>query len=259
MAKTKAKVKDLVGLYLSSLSVSRVDTNIGRCYATSEEDPETYRPSVTTIENIISKGKLFEVWLANFGGYDKVQKYVGKKADDGTLVHDYIDELILNGSVKVEEDTEYHIKKYIQSFQAFWDEHKPIPVASELMLYHKGYFTSGTCDFIGYIDGKLAIIDWKTGNEYPTSHRIQLCAYKELFNMIFPNDKIEEIYGLYIKGTWRKKPTFKLRKNEYDPNITTSLWNLWKFNVKCNRTKIAKLREGNLPNDYKIEGALNGK
>ena len=90
MAVKKMYIGDAIEKYQALTQLTRIDTNIGRCYATDPMINSTWKPSVTTIENIISKGIMFERWIANFGGYDKVQDYVGKKADDGTLVHNYI-------------------------------------------------------------------------------------------------------------------------------------------------------------------------
>ena len=258
MAVKKEYVGNLIKRYQELTQLTRIDTNVGRCYATDPMVESTWKPSVTTLENIISKGIMFERWIANFGGYNKVQEYVGKKADDGTLVHNYIDQLVLTGGIDVKKDTENHIKKYLLSFLQWWSETKVIPVASEMSLYHKDIPFSGTADLICYIDGQLSLVDYKTGNEYPTSHRIQLCCYKEIFNKLFPLDPIKEIYCLYVKSGWIKKPTYKLRKYKYDSKISKSLLYLWNFNNESNKTKINVKNERVFQNEYKIEGALNG-
>ena len=82
MAKKKEYIGDLIEKYQTITKLTRIDTNIGRCYATDPFIESTWKPSVTTLENIISKGIMFERWIANFGGYSKVLDYVGKKADD---------------------------------------------------------------------------------------------------------------------------------------------------------------------------------
>ena len=97
------------------------------------------------------------------------------------------------------------------------------------------------------------MIDFKTGNEYPTTHQIQLSCYKELFDRIFPEDTIDHIYCLYVKSGWRKKPTFKLREYKYDSTISGALNYLWMFNNRANKTKIISKTENQLPNKYAIE------
>ena len=253
MAKKQKSIIEQIKKYKKNHKLTRVDTNIGRCYTPNVMDESTWKPSVTTMENIISKGIMFEKWLANFGGYDKVNKYVGKKADDGTLVHEYIEDLLNKGKVELPTDTEEHIKKYMQSFIAWYEEADIVPVVQELPLYHKDIPFSGTADLVGYLDGKLVMIDWKTGNEYPTNHQIQLSCYIYLFNEIFPDHQIKEIYCLYVKSGWRKKPTFKLREYKYDSLIFKALTYLFNFNIKATKTKVASKVEKVLPNSYKIK------
>ena len=253
MKKREKSLPELIKAYKKNHKLTRVDTNIGRCYTPDVMDQSTWKPSVTTMENIISKGIMFERWIANFGGYDKVCDYVGKKADDGTLVHEYIEDLLNKGKVDLPKDTEEHIKKYMQSFIEWYNEADIIPVELELQLYHKDVPFSGTADLVGYLDGKLVMIDWKTGYEYPTNHQIQLCCYKELFDQIFPKDPIKHIYGLYVKSGWRKKPTYKLREYKYDNKISEALDYLWNFNNQASKTKIKSKTEQVLPNTYKIK------
>jgi len=248
----KRKLSNLIKEYTESTGLFRIDTNVGRCYTPDPMNEKAWKPSVTTMENIISKGNMFERWIANFGGYDKVCEYVGKKADDGTLVHEYIEELIKNGIVSLPYATENHIKKYMLSFIEWWTSTKIITVGTEVQLYHDDIPFSGTADFLCYIDGKLCMIDFKTGNEYPTSHQIQLCCYKELFDKIFPNDRIEHIYCLYVKSGWRKKPNFKLREYKYDPLISDALTYMWMFNNKANKTKIISKTEKDYPSQFQL-------
>ena len=66
-----------------------------------------------------------------------------------------------------------YIKKYIESFMVWYNETNPIQVATEIQLYDDDINFSGTVDYICYIDGQLSMIDFKTGNEYPTTHQIQ--------------------------------------------------------------------------------------
>ena len=253
MKKREKSLPELIKAYKKNHKLTRVDTNIGRCYTPDVMDQSTWKPSVTTMENIISKGIMFERWIANFGGYDKVCDYVGKKADDGTLVHEYIEDLLNKGKVDLPKDTEEHIKKYMQSFIEWYNEADIIPVELELQLYHKDVPFSGTADLVGYLDGKLVMIDWKTGNEYPTNHQIQLSCYMYLFNTLFPKYQVKEIYCLYVKSGWRKKPTFKLREYKYDSLIYKALTYLFNFNLAANKTKVASKVGKVLPNTYKIK------
>ena len=252
-------LKKQVEKYIEKTKLYRIDTNVGRCYTPDPMDEDSWKPSVTTLENIISKGIIFERWIANFGGYDKVSEYVGKKASDGTLVHEYLEDLINYNKIILDEGTPNHIKKFIQSFLAWWNETDVVPVATEVQLYHDDIPFSGTCDLLCYIDGQLSLVDFKTGNEYPTNHQIQLSCYKELHDQIFPKNTIKNIYCLHVKSTWRKKPTFKLRKYDYDPTISGALNYLWCFNLRANKTQIASKYERELPNEYILKEKNDGQ
>ena len=253
MSTKKTPLKKLIKTYKDKTRLYRIDTNVGRCYTPDPMNEMAWKPSVTTLENIISKGIIFERWIANFGGYDKVCEYVNKKANDGTLVHEYLEQLINKGEIKLDKGTPNNIKKYIQSFLAWWDDTNVISIGTEVQLYHDDLPFSGTCDFLCYIKGELSLIDFKTGNEYPTDHQIQLSCYKEIFDKIFPQDIIKNIYCLYVKSTWRKKPTFKLRKYDYDPSISRALNYLWNFNLRANKTNIISKTEKELPNEFKLK------
>ena len=252
-------LKKQVEKYIEKTKLYRIDTNVGRCYTPDPMDEDSWKPSVTTLENIISKGIIFERWIANFGGYDKVSEYVGKKASDGTLVHEHLEDLINYNKIILDEGTPNHIKKFIQSFLAWWNETDVVPVATEVQLYHDDIPFSGTCDLLCYIDGQLSLVDFKTGNEYPTNHQIQLSCYKELHDQIFPKNTIKNIYCLHVKSTWRKKPTFKLRKYDYDPTISGALNYLWCFNLRANKTQIASKYERELPNEYILKEKNDGQ
>ena len=232
-------LKKKISKYKKSTNLFRIDTNVGRCYTPDPMNKLAWKPSVTTLENIISKGIMFERWIANFGGYDKVCEYVGKKADAGTLVHELLEVLINDKSIELEPDTPNYIKKYIQSFVAWYEETDIIPVDTEIQLYHDDISFSGTADLICYIDGQLCMVDFKTGNEYPTNHQIQLSCYMYLFNTLFPKYQVKEIYCLYVKSGWRKKPTFKLREYKYDSLVYKALTYLFNFNIAANKTKVA--------------------
>jgi hypothetical protein len=257
--KKMTPLKNKIKKYTDKTSLFRIDTNVGRCYTPDPMKESTWKPSVTTMENIISKGIMFERWIANFGGYDKVCEYVGKKADDGTFVHELLEILVNDKVVNIPKDTPNYIKKYIESFIQWYVDTKPISIATEIQMYHKDIPFSGTVDYMCYINGQLSMVDFKTGNEYPTTHQIQLICYKELFEKLFPKDPIKHIYCLYVKSGWRKKPTYKLKEYKYDSKISGALKYLWDFNNQASKTKIKSKVEIELPNQYKIGEQEDGE
>ena len=107
-------------------------------------------------------------------------------------------------------------------------------IAKEIKLWHKDVAFSGTPDLIIEKDGKLILIDYKTGAHYK-SHELQCSMYKMLWDAIFPEYKIDVIKGMYLKDTWISKveplvKEFKFVPEEVDACV--KLWNWYKSTAK---------------------------
>ena len=115
------------------------------------------------------------------------------------------------------------------SFEKWYSENQPEVVGKEIFLYHKDIPWAGTPDIIAKVNGRLSIIDIKTG-DYRKSHEIQQLMYKDLWNSIFPTKHhVKDIYGLYIKGKWIKEPSYGFRKFKTDTDIHDKVYELWCF------------------------------
>ena len=102
------------------------------------------------------------------------------------------------------------------------------------------YIVVGILDLIHILDGKLTVMDYKTGKNEYDSHKLQLTLYKELANIKRKKDKIEQCAvwylpsnkikiikpvrketALYIKNTIKdmermiKEDKFEKRKTKY--------------------------------------------
>jgi hypothetical protein len=64
------------------------------------------------------------------------------------------------------------------NFLRFAADHEIKPVALERSI--SGILFGGTCDFVGYVDGRYVLLDWKTSNDVELAHMIQLHGYREL-------------------------------------------------------------------------------
>lgn len=241
--------------------IERHDLN-GRWYAPKGfEDPGLLRPSVTTMENVWDKGVGFEKWLI-MNGYE-AYKLRDNAARIGTLVHTLIDSLISGEVVDCKFDyfdengelirADNKVQKRLVGFLKFWEENKPLPLASEITLYNEQLAFAGTADLITYIGDKLWLIDYKTGNQYPT-HAIQLTAYKMLWESIHP-EKIDHIACLYLSDKWKKK-SYTLKKYKPCPEMVETTYKGWKF-----FTKGTPSMRKELPTTYKIgeNNATNAK
>ena len=212
---------EAINKYLREVQIKRHE-GTGRWY--SQGESKNWKPSVTTvIGETCSKGRFFDEWLMK-NGLNAINLR-DEAAERGTAVHENI-ELLLNKE-EIVIDNEF-IQKSLMSFEEFYSTHCPKVHTQEIFLYHKDIPWAGTPDIIAEINGRLSIIDIKTG-DYRKTHEIQQLMYMDLWNAIFPNHKIKDIYGLYLKGKWIKAPSFHLRKFDKRYKIHNKVYELWCF------------------------------
>ena len=141
--------------------------------------------SVTEILNIINKPAL--VYWANKIGLQgiKLSEYKKDGTSIGTLAHAIIENWIKKCKTNFNSYTKKQIKQACQCSKMFFDWVKKqkefIPIASELQLISQKYDYTGIIDLIAIINGKLALIDFKTCNIYDEA-KYQVAAYFNLIN-----------------------------------------------------------------------------
>lgn len=192
-----------------------------------------WKPSVTTfIGSVLNKGIGYDMWLGNSISYKEACKERDIAAQRGTLVHNLCEELIIKGSLDVSEEiiSDYgdEVLKRLMSFQDWFINIKPKIITTEYKLYHPDVPYSGTPDIICEIDGKVCLVDIKTGAPYP-SHQLQLTCYKTLWDTIFPEYPIAELYGLYLKDNWITKVAPNFKKYKYNSDAVDSVFQVWQW------------------------------
>ncbi len=63
-------------------------------------------------------------------------------------------------------------------FEDWWKTYQPKPLAVEVTVRNFALGYAGTIDFLCTIDGKVWLLDWKTGKSVYEKYRAQLWAYK---------------------------------------------------------------------------------
>lgn len=147
-------------------------------------------PGVTTVLNAtINKPALIK-WANQLGlqGYDSTS-YVDATARIGTLAHCMI-QAYLGGP---EWDSSAYTKEEIDTAEnavlSFyeWERqtgHKMETVAIEMPVVSETFGYGGTVDWLGYIDGKLWLMDIKTSKGLFPEHEYQVSAYdRALFEL----------------------------------------------------------------------------
>lgn len=113
-------------------------------------------------------------------------------ADMGTYIHNWI-EAFVKGE-KPEMPVNPRLRKVIEDFVRFWEEVKPEVLSAERMLCSPTHMLAGTPDLVCRVDGKLTIMDWKTGSGIYPNYFLQLAAYAMMLEEEYPDQQVEQLY-----------------------------------------------------------------
>jgi len=168
-----------------------------------------YYPSITHVLSSYPKGKYFEDWLKKVGY--SAEWIVKKSADEGTLVHEMIEDwlngkeitfLYDNGNPKMP----VHVWQMFLRFVDFWETYKPTLIEAEVHLFSDKIQVAGTCDLVCELEfnGKTErwIIDFKTSNHLQTTYDLQGAIYAQCYEECY-GKKIDRIGVLWLKSKSR--------------------------------------------------------
>lgn len=194
-----------------SSGATQRNTKLGRFYTVGEQE----YPSVTTILTVISKPALVN-WAARveremvidaaadlyvdcplekkmerptfistlnmrIGKAKAAQKELTKAAEIGSQAHALIEWTLLSEVVSAPGPQPKISEKAALAFAAWqkWrDTVKLKPILVEQTIWSKEFCYAGTMDLLAEMDGKLTVVDWKTGKAiYPESF-LQNAAYR---------------------------------------------------------------------------------
>lgn len=169
---------------------------------------------VTTVLSILAKPALI-VWAAKMAAeyientleagvsYDEVQikefaknaqwAHRSKKdsaADAGTMVHQWIQDYVegKNPKMPVHEG----MKRAIEGFLQWWIQQDVKVVQAEAKLCSPTLMLAGTADLVCYLNGKLTILDWKTGSGIYPEYLLQMGAYADMYEEEF-GERVEQV------------------------------------------------------------------
>lgn len=95
------------------------------------------------------------------------------KTDRGTRVHGHLESFLRGEDIDQQDDE----KGYVDGLERFILEVHPTLISQEeIVLSDLGY--GGRFDLLAEINDEVALIDLKTGKEYPIEHALQLSAYR---------------------------------------------------------------------------------
>lgn len=160
-----------------------------------------YVPGTTTIIGILDKPALV-VWANRLGlqGINST-KFKDKLAGIGTLTHLRILHYLKKTEPDLSEYSPADIKlsdNCMLSFYEWEKSHKLEPICLETIWTSDRYGYGGTPDYVGLVNGRLEIIDFKTGGLY-LSVALQLSAYRQMAHEL--GHKVEYCRALSIPRT----------------------------------------------------------
>lgn len=151
-------------------------------------------PSVTTILSRYkeSGGLIYWAWQQGRDGKD-FRETSKAAADAGSCAHDMVEAWKKKVPFDSSKYPEHIVAKAITAYEGFLEwagQTKLTIIETELGLVSRKYRYGGTLDAM-FVQGKLALGDWKTsGGVYP-DYLVQLAAYGQLWNENNPGKPID--------------------------------------------------------------------
>lgn len=162
-------------------------------------------PSLTTIiGNTVNNPKLNSYYKKN--SERKIEKVLTETADIGTRSHACFENILKNKPFQADVD----ISHIVTAFQQWKDENNVKPLFIEKSLCSFKYGFACTIDFLGYVNGELTLIDWKTSRNYKITNGWQLGGQRiaAMEALSLPNAPLG-LQGLQISRDDGKVSSFK--------------------------------------------------
>ena len=150
---------------------------------------------VTHILGVISKPALI-YWYAK-NGMKKCKQILHLRAEFGTTCHKLF-EIMMAGGIVNSKNYNEEMQTTISDFNTWRDEHEIESQGLEVHLWSETYKYAGTTDFIGLVDGKLTILDWKTSKAIYNEYWLQIAAYVHAFEEL-TGVKVDQVGILCIR------------------------------------------------------------
>lgn len=115
-----------------------------------------------------------------------------KAADVGTFIHNWIEDYV-NGDNPI-APVNGDMQRVIGDFLEWWDNSDIEVISSEQIFCSPTHMLAGTADLVCKEDGKLTIMDWKTGSGIYPEMFLQLGAYALMWEEEHPDQPIERLH-----------------------------------------------------------------
>jgi hypothetical protein len=100
--------------------------------------------------------------------------------DVGTIIHEYANNLMRTGSLVIkgagDEPVDPQVQRSLAALLDWYKAHEITPLGVERKVFSRAFWYAGRTDFYGYINGRLGVLDFKTGGIWPEMW-LQAAAY----------------------------------------------------------------------------------
>jgi hypothetical protein len=236
----------------------RYDDGGDRFYARVNDVDVKWYPSVTRIIKATSPTPPGLIaWYAKHG-VEGANQLRDEAAERGTLMHILFERYMAGQTIEMTGLSEFH-SKALMSFDAFFRKDVDEVYAVEMLLYSDRHEFAGTCDLVCKLNnGKIAIVDFKSGTSVYDDYAVQLEMYRLAWNEHAEAHGwpvVTEIYN-WLPKDWRTEPTWtwKRQTGEVSLNEIAARCLLFKsMNGTLRTPREKKIYTGTLPGQATIE------
>lgn len=229
------------------------------------EDRDWYYPSTTYILDCYPKGKRFDHWLKTKTKLE-AEKIQQEAKDKGSKIHHAIYDLLngeevafdqfywTEGKRREEPLTEDEWDAII-SFRKWFENTDVEILESEWTTYSRKHNFAGTVDSIAKVDGKVTVLDWKTGNGIYDNYWLQVAAYMRALR---ENGKYNPTQTAILRVGTRHKNGFEPLKTkgwqESQKNFTLfkDIQDIWRDKKGKSQEKIKNEIKKTVPDTIKL-------
>lgn len=134
--------------------------------------------SVTSILKILDKGEGITRWAVRLAQEGKDwQDERDSAGTRGQSIHDALERLARDNAAPALWDYPADDRGYVQALSAWWLDHKPEVIQTEVIVAHPELDYAGRFDLLCRIDGKVWLVDLKTAKRVYREAHLQLAAY----------------------------------------------------------------------------------
>ena len=153
----------------------------------------------------------------------------------GKEVHSWAEQFLQGKEPPMPVDEQ--VRKGVEAFLKWIEQAKVKPIETEKHIYSKTFDYAGITDLIAEIDGRLAVVDFKTSKGLYNDYLYQIAAYRWAY---------EEMTGAKVKDVWLVR--FDKNTGEFDPHLIDKFENArnWGAFYAC---LVLKRRELELKNE----------